>query len=159
MLIRLTFPNVPEAVIKKFSKEPNSKEWIFFPFLNWEILKAVCKPWYWNLGIWVGIGIETWIGTDIITTSLRPMAPKLSRVVAQDEGTTPTKWRGNVTNKRRYISTFVNSMDPKRHRVVTYDEGAPSTKSHDTYKVRWQMKKHISTFTMSLTPKLSQVIT
>ena len=41
----------------------------------------------------IGIGIE--IGTDIInvniSTFIRPMAPKLSRMVTQDEGTTPTK--------------------------------------------------------------------
>ena len=46
-------------------------------------LLAICKSRYWNLGIGIGIGIG--IGTDItnviIFSSIRPMDPKLSRVV------------------------------------------------------------------------------
>ena len=46
---------------------------------------AICKPWHWNLGIGIGIGIGTGIGTDntnaIISSSIRPMDPNLSRVV------------------------------------------------------------------------------
>ena len=44
---------------------------------------AICKSRHWNLGI--GIGIENGIGTDItnaiISSSIRPMDPKISRVV------------------------------------------------------------------------------
>ena len=44
---------------------------------------AICKSRYWNLGIGSGIGIE--IGTDttnaIISSSIRPMDTKPSRVV------------------------------------------------------------------------------
>ena len=83
----------------------------------------ICKPRHWNLGIGIGIGIGTGTGTDIInaiiTSSIRSMAPKLSRVVTQDEGSTPTKSRGDVTNKKRYISTFSRAMAPKLSRVVT----------------------------------------
>ena len=43
--------------------------------------KAICKSRHWNLGI----GIETGIGTDItnaiISSSMRPMEPKLSRMI------------------------------------------------------------------------------
>ena len=46
---------------------------------------AICKPWHWNLGIGIGIGIGTGIGTNItsviISSSIRAMDPKLSRVV------------------------------------------------------------------------------
>ena len=56
---------------------------------------VICKPRHWNLDI--GIGIGTGIGTDIInvivSTFIRPMAPKPSRVGTQDEGTIPTKSR------------------------------------------------------------------
>ena len=82
---------------------------------------AICKPRHWNYGI--GIGIAIGIGADIInaiiSTSIRPLASPLSRVVTQNEETTPTKSRGHVTNKMRYVSTFTRPMDPKRSRVVT----------------------------------------
>ena len=46
---------------------------------------AICKPRHWNLGIGIGIGIGTGIGTNItsvnISSSIRVMDPKLSRVV------------------------------------------------------------------------------
>ena len=40
---------------------------------------AICKSWHWNLGI--GIGIGTDITNAIISSSIRPMDPKFSRVV------------------------------------------------------------------------------
>ena len=52
------------------------------------------------------------------------MTPKLSRVVTQDEGTTSTKSRGHVANKKRYISTFKRPMAPKLSRVVFRMRGA-----------------------------------
>ena len=44
---------------------------------------AICKPWHWNLGIGIGtgIGMETDITNVIISSSMRPMELKLSRVV------------------------------------------------------------------------------
>ena len=46
---------------------------------------AICKPRHWNIGVEIGIGNGIDIGTDItnaiIFTSIRPMDPKLSRVV------------------------------------------------------------------------------
>ena len=46
---------------------------------------AICKSRHWNLSIGIGIGIGTGIGTDItnaiISSSIRPIDPKLSRVV------------------------------------------------------------------------------
>ena len=51
--------------------------------LNKSLFTAICKSRHWNLGI--GIGIGTGIGTDItnaiISSSIRPMDPNLSRVV------------------------------------------------------------------------------
>ena len=43
--------------------------------------RAICKPRHWNLGIGIGIGIGTDITNVIISSSIRPMDPKLSRVV------------------------------------------------------------------------------
>ena len=42
---------------------------------------ALCKPRHWNLGIGIGTGIGTNITNVIISSSIRPMDPKLSRVV------------------------------------------------------------------------------
>ena len=46
---------------------------------------AICKPRHWNLGIGTGIGIGPGIGTDItnaiVSSSIWPMNPNLSRVV------------------------------------------------------------------------------
>ena len=46
---------------------------------------AICKSRHWNLGIGIGIGNGIGIGTDItnaiISSSIRPMDPKISRVV------------------------------------------------------------------------------
>ena len=41
--------------------------------------KAICKPWHWNvgIGIGIGIGIGTAITNAIISSSIRPMDPKL----------------------------------------------------------------------------------
>ena len=41
--------------------------------------QAICKPRHWNLGI--GIGIGTDITNVIISSSIRSMDPKLSRMV------------------------------------------------------------------------------
>ena len=46
---------------------------------------AICKSRHWNIGIGIGFGNGIGIGTDItnaiISSSIRPMNPKLSRVV------------------------------------------------------------------------------
>ena len=39
--------------------------------------RAICKPRHWNLGIGIGIGIVNDITNAIISTSIRPMDPKL----------------------------------------------------------------------------------
>ena len=46
---------------------------------------AICKLRHWNLGIGIGFGIRIGIGTDItnviISSSIRPIDPKLNRMV------------------------------------------------------------------------------
>ena len=42
------------------------------------------------------------------------------------------RYRGQVINKKRYISTFTEPVDPKLSSEVTYDEGTPPKKSRDT---------------------------
>ena len=72
-----------------------------------------------NLGI--GIGNGTGIGTDItnaiISSSKRPMGPKIQGGhLGGEDPTHKVTWhfwyRGHVTNKRRYIFTFTRSIDP-----------------------------------------------
>ena len=50
-----------------------------------KIKMAICKPRHWNLGIGTGIGNGIGIGTDIpsaiISSTIRSMDPKLSRMV------------------------------------------------------------------------------
>ena len=48
---------------------------------NQDFLLAICKPRHRNLGIGTGIGIGTDIRNAIISSSIRSMDPKLSRVV------------------------------------------------------------------------------
>ena len=48
---------------------------------NQDFLSAVCKLRHRNLGIGTGIGIGTDITNAIISSSIRPIDPKLSRVV------------------------------------------------------------------------------
>ena len=48
-----------------------------------DVFKIISKPLHWNLGI--GIGID--ITNVIISSSIRPIDPKLSRVVNYDERT------------------------------------------------------------------------
>ena len=73
---------------------------------------AICKPRHWNLGIGIGIGNENGIGTDIanviISNFIGPMDPKLSRVMIgpNPQSHATLQYRGHVTNKKRYISTF-----------------------------------------------------
>ena len=55
---------------------------------------AICKLRHCNLAIGIGIGIGTDITDVIFSSSVRPMDPKLSRVVNLDERTPPTKSRG-----------------------------------------------------------------
>ena len=43
--------------------------------------KAICKPRHWNLGIGIGIGIGTDTTNAIISSYIRPMDTKPSRVV------------------------------------------------------------------------------
>ena len=58
---------------------------------------AICKSRHWILGIGIGIGNGTGIGADITNTiisiSIRPMDPKLSRMVTQDERNQSTESR------------------------------------------------------------------
>ena len=86
--------------------------------------RAICKPQHWNLGI----------GTDItnviVSSSIRPMDPKLSRVVTQDERTPPTKSRDSSISRSR--DKIKNVISPNLGGVVTQDEGTPRTKSCDT---------------------------
>ena len=42
---------------------------------------AICKPWHWNLGIGIGIEIGTDITNIIISSYIRLIDPKLSRMV------------------------------------------------------------------------------
>ena len=46
---------------------------------------TICKSRHWNLGIGIGIGNGIGIGTDvtnvIISSSIRPIDPKLSRMI------------------------------------------------------------------------------
>ena len=71
-----------------------------------------------------------------ISTFTRPMYPKLSRVVTQDEKTPLPKsldslisWSRNKLKKR--ISTFTRPINSKLRSVVFLDEGTPPTKSRD----------------------------
>ena len=50
-----------------------------------DVFKIISKPLHWNLGIGIGIGID--ITNVIISSSIRPIDPKLSRVVNYDERT------------------------------------------------------------------------
>ena len=50
---------------------------------------AIRKPLHWNLGIGIGIGNN--ITNAIISSSIKSMDPKLSRVVTYDEKTPSTK--------------------------------------------------------------------
>ena len=54
---------------------------------------AICKPRHWNLGIGIGIGIGTDTTNAIISSYIRSMDNKPSRVMTWDEGTPPTKSR------------------------------------------------------------------
>ena len=78
---------------------------------NWYIkgiIMAICKSRHWNLGIGIGIGnrigIETDITNVIISSSIRLMDPKLSRVVTWDERTPLTKSRDTLITLSRYRS-------------------------------------------------------
>ena len=79
-----------------------------------------------------------------ISTLTRPMDPKLSRLVTQDEETYPQsqvtlRYRSHVTRKR-YISTFTRPIDPKLSSVVTQDEKTPPTELRNTLIV-WSHDK------------------
>ena len=63
--------------------------------------RSIYKPRHWNLGIGIGIGIGIDITNDIISSSIRPMDPKLSRVVTKDERTPPTKSRDTLISWSR----------------------------------------------------------
>ena len=55
-----------------------------------QVVPAICKPRHRNRGIGIGIGTITNV---IISSSIKPMDPKLSRVVTLDEKTPPKKSR------------------------------------------------------------------
>ena len=59
------------------------------------------------------------------------------------------QYRGHVTTRKHYISTFTRLMDPKFSWVVTYDERTSPTKSRGS-SITWscvKSKRFISTFT------------
>ena len=71
------------------------------------------------------------------------------------------RYRGHMTNKKRYNSTFTRPLDPKRCNVVTQDERAARTRSRDTATTwsRDNKMRYIFTSTRSMDPKLSKVVT
>ena len=77
-----------------------------------------------------------------ISTFTRPMDPKPSRVVTQDEGKSHVtlRHREHLNNKKCYISTSIQYMDPKRSRVVTQNQRNPPTKSRDI-SIVWSRDK------------------
>ena len=102
---------------------------------------TICKHRHWNLGIGIGIGTIT---TSAIS-SIRPMDTRPSRVILRMRGSQPQnhvtlRYRGNVTDKKHYISTFTKPMDPKLSRVVTQDERTSPTKSRDI-STTWSREK------------------
>ena len=75
-----------------------------------------------------------------ISTFTRPMYPKLSRVVTQDERTPPTKSRDSSISRSR--DKIKNVISPHLlRRVVTQDERTPPTKSRDSSISRSRGKK------------------
>ena len=58
------------------------------------------------------------------------------------------RYRGHVTNKKRYISTFTRPMDPKLIRVVTYDERTSPAKSHRSHRSH-RSRGHVSSQNIS----------
>ena len=50
------------------------------------------------------------------------------------------QYRGHVTNRKRYISSFTRPMDRKLNRAVTYNEGTSLTKSRDI-SMTWSRDK------------------
>ena len=88
---------------------------------------AICKPGHWNLGIGIGIGIGPDITNAIISSSTRPMDPKLAGWSLMMRGPHPQSHvthqpSGHVTNRKWYISTFKIPVYPKFRRVLTHHE-------------------------------------
>ena len=86
------------------------------------IKTAICKPLYLNVDFGFVI---------VISTSTKPMDPKRSRVVTQNEETQSHVIlfsRGHGTNKKRYFSIFMRPLDPKLSQVATQDERTSPTK-------------------------------
>ena len=50
------------------------------------------------------------------------------------------QYRGHVTNRKRYISSFTRPMDRKLNRAVTSNEGTSLTKSRDI-SMTWSRDK------------------
>ena len=104
-------------------KRVGIKEYFNLMYHSVEIIfkkPTICKHRHWNLGIGIGIGTIT---TSAIS-SIRPMDTRPSRVILRMRGSQPQnhvtlRYRGNVTDKKHYISTFTKPMDPKLSRVVT----------------------------------------
>ena len=69
-------------LIGKFYNHDHFPYLFIFTFIL-GVLKAICKSRHWNLsiGIEIGNGIGTDITNAIISSSIRPMDPKISRVV------------------------------------------------------------------------------
>ena len=57
------------------------KRKLFFHERHTKDLMAICKRRLWNVGIGIGIGIGIDIKNAIISSSIKPMNTKLSRVV------------------------------------------------------------------------------
>ena len=103
-----------------------------------------------------------------ISTVTWPMDPKLSSVVMQDEGTSPTKLRDTSTSRsrdkqKRYISTFTRFMNPKLSQLVTqsFRMRGRHPQNHVTLQYRGHetsRRRYISTFTRPMDPKLSWVV-
>ena len=68
------------------------------------------------------------------------------------------RYRGHLTNKKRYISTFARPVDTKYSRVVTQYEGTPKSRDATTTWSRNKSKMYISTFTRPIHTRLRKVV-
>ena len=126
-----------------------------------DVFKIISKPLHWNLGIGIGIGID--ITNIIMSSSIRPIDPKLSRVVTYDERI-PLKitWLFDIV-----VTWQIKNVSPLLQGLCTPNSAGwwlrmrrPHPQSHVTL-ISWslnKLKKHISTFTRPINSKLRSVV-
>ena len=126
-------------------------KWSTIILMKAKINRAIRKPRHGNLGIGTGIEIGTDITNAIISRSIRPMTPRLSRWWLRMRGPHP---QSHMTLQYRVTRQIRNVISPLLQcGGLGWEDPTHKVTWHFDYVVMWQIKNLMSPHTQGPCPQ------